>query len=153
MEQEKKSGPWICPWRNRLALKYPQQNTPTHTHTQAHIHTHTLLHTHTRARRNSMSGTGMYGVALVSRLLKIIGLFCKRALQKRPIFSEETYNFKEPTNRSHPIPIYAHSGIIELIRGCIVTLCGITHSHERNHRTSRVWVRRTQGQHKAFVDK
>jgi len=26
------------------------------------------------------------GVAMVSRLLKIIGLFCKRALQKRPIF-------------------------------------------------------------------
>ena len=44
-----------------------------------------------------------YGVATISRLLKIVGLFCKRALQKRPIFSKETYNFKEPTNRSHPI--------------------------------------------------
>ena len=44
-----------------------------------------------------------YGVATISRLLKSIGLFCKRALQKRPIFSKETYNFKEPTNRSHPI--------------------------------------------------
>jgi len=44
-----------------------------------------------------------YGVASSSRLLKIIGLFCKRALQKRPIFSKETYNFKEPTTRSHPI--------------------------------------------------
>ena len=27
-----------------------------------------------------------YGVATISRLLKMIGLFCKRALQKRPIF-------------------------------------------------------------------
>jgi len=44
-----------------------------------------------------------YGVATISRLLKITGLFCKRALQKRPIFSKETYNLKEPTNRSHPI--------------------------------------------------
>ena len=26
-----------------------------------------------------------YGVATISRLLKITGLFCKRALQKRPI--------------------------------------------------------------------
>ena len=34
-----------------------------------------------------------YGVATISRLLKIIGLFCKRALQKRPIFFKETYNF------------------------------------------------------------
>jgi len=44
-----------------------------------------------------------YGVATISRLLKIIGLFCKRVLQKRPIFSKETYNLKEPTSRSHPI--------------------------------------------------
>jgi len=46
---------------------------------------------------------GQYGVATISRLLKIIGLFCKRTLQKRPIFSKETYNLKEPTNRSQPI--------------------------------------------------
>ena len=45
----------------------------------------------------------IYGVATISRLLKIIGLFYKRALQKRPIFSKERYNFKEPTNRSHLI--------------------------------------------------
>ena len=42
---------------------------------------------------------------MISRLLKIIGLFCKRAPRKRPIFSKERYNFKEPTNRSHPIPL------------------------------------------------
>jgi len=36
-------------------------------------------------------------------MLKNIGLFCKRALQKRPIFCKETYIFKHPTNRSHPI--------------------------------------------------
>ena len=28
----------------------------------------------------------LYGVATISRLLQIIGFFCKRALQKRPIF-------------------------------------------------------------------
>ena len=39
----------------------------------------------------------------IGRLLKIIGLFCKRALQKRLYSSNETYNFQEPTNRSHPI--------------------------------------------------
>jgi len=42
-------------------------------------------------------------VATISRMLKNIGLFCKRALQKRPIFCKETYIFKHPTNRSHPI--------------------------------------------------
>jgi len=44
-----------------------------------------------------------YGVATISRLLKIIGLFCKRALYKRLYSAKETYNVKEPTNRSHPI--------------------------------------------------
>ena len=41
----------------------------------------------------------------------MIGLFCKRALQKRLYSAKETYNFKEPTNRSHPIfivHVYVH---------------------------------------------
>jgi len=46
-----------------------------------------------------------YGVATISRLLKITGLFCKRALSKRRCFAKETYNLKEPTNRSHPISV------------------------------------------------
>jgi len=44
-----------------------------------------------------------YGVALVSRIDKIIGLFCKRALQKRRFSAKETFNFIDPTDRSHPI--------------------------------------------------
>ena len=44
-----------------------------------------------------------YVVAMISRLLTIIGLFCKKALQKRLYSAKETYNFKEPTNGSHPI--------------------------------------------------
>jgi len=44
-----------------------------------------------------------YGVATISRLHKIIGLICKRALQKRRHSAKETCNLKGPTNRSHPI--------------------------------------------------
>jgi len=44
-----------------------------------------------------------YGVATISRMLKNIGLFCKRALQKRPVFCKETCTFKHPTHRSQPI--------------------------------------------------
>jgi len=40
---------------------------------------------------------------MVSRIDKIIGLFCKRALQKRLYSAKETYNFIDPTNRIHPI--------------------------------------------------
>ena len=39
----------------------------------------------------------VYGVVTISWLLKIIGLFCKRALYKRLYFEKETCNFKEPT--------------------------------------------------------
>ena len=55
-------------------------------------------HTHTRQTCNRQ-----YGVATCSRLLRIIGLFCKRALSKRRYSAKETCDFKEPTNRSHPI--------------------------------------------------
>jgi len=44
-----------------------------------------------------------YGVAAISRLLEMIGLFCKRDLSKRRYSAKETYNFEEPTNHSHPI--------------------------------------------------
>ena len=46
-----------------------------------------------------------YGVATISRLLKIIGRFCKTDLQKRRYSGKETYNFKKPTNLSHPISV------------------------------------------------
>jgi len=44
-----------------------------------------------------------YGVATMSRLLKITGLFCRISYVLQGSFVKETYDFKEPTNRSHPI--------------------------------------------------
>jgi len=43
-------------------------------------------------------------VATISRLLKIIGLFGRISSLFKGSFAKETYHFKEPTNRSHPIP-------------------------------------------------
>jgi len=54
------------------------------------------------------------GVATSSRLLKIIRLFCKRALWKRRYSANKTCNFKESTNGSHPIRV-----------------CGITTPHTK----------------------
>ena len=42
----------------------------------------------------------LYGVATITRLLKIIGLFGRISYGS---CAKETCNFKEPTNRSHPI--------------------------------------------------
>ena len=44
-----------------------------------------------------------YGVAMISRLLKIICLFCKKHLSNRLYSARETDKIKEPTNRSNPI--------------------------------------------------
>ena len=54
-------------------------------------------------RRLSVCCKG-YGVAKIRRLLTITGLFCKIALSKRRYSAKETYHFKEPTTRRHPIP-------------------------------------------------
>jgi len=54
-----------------------------------------------------------YAVVMTSRLLKIIGLFCKRDQQKRRYFAKDTYNFKEHTNPSHPIAFpLLHHGVV-----------------------------------------
>jgi len=44
-----------------------------------------------------------YGVALASRIDKIIGFFCKRALCKWLYSAKDTYNLIDPTDHSHPI--------------------------------------------------
>ena len=64
---------------------------------QQYVGAFCLIYTHLVHYRQS------YVVATINRLLKIIGLFCKRALLKRRYSAKETYNFKEPTNRSHHI--------------------------------------------------
>ena len=71
-----------------------------------------------------------YGVATMSRMLKNIGLFCKRALQKRIVFCKETCIFKHPTHRSHPISKYVEDIPHILICGISMYICGIsTYSH------------------------
>ena len=54
-------------------------------------------------RENSCVITS-HGVATISRLLQSIGLFCRISSLLKGSFTKETYNFKEPTNRSYPIP-------------------------------------------------
>jgi len=55
------------------------------------------------AARAAARGSAVYcGVSQ-----KMTGLFCKSALQKRLCSAKETFNLKEPTNRSHPIMVAA----------------------------------------------
>ena len=45
-----------------------------------------------------------YGIATISRLLKIMGLFCSISSLLQGSLAKETCNFKEPTDCSHPVP-------------------------------------------------
>jgi len=57
----------------------------------------------------------VYGVAMIIRLLKMIGLICKWALENRRYSAKETYNFKEPTNRRYPCTyIYTYKCVISI---------------------------------------
>jgi len=78
---------------------YTHTRTATHTRAHARIHAYTQHDGITGFKFNSVRAK-LYGVATISRFLKIVGLFCKRALQKRPIFCKETYEFQEATNQS-----------------------------------------------------
>ena len=42
----------------------------------------------------------IWGCVTISRLLKIIGLFCRIYALLSGSFAKETYNFKEPSNQS-----------------------------------------------------
>jgi len=74
---------------------------------------HTYTYTYRQTDRQTDSQTDRhpycaargewYGVASVSRIDKIIGLFCKRALEKRLYAAKEICNLTDPTDRSHPI--------------------------------------------------
>jgi len=50
-----------------------------------------------------------YVVATISRLLRMIGLFCRRSSLLLGSVAKETYSFKEPTTHSHPIHVNASS--------------------------------------------
>jgi len=62
-----------------------------------------------RVNRSLLRQDSLYDGVAISRLLKITGLFCKRALARRQYSAKETYNFKESTNRSMSYAYVWHS--------------------------------------------
>jgi len=64
---------------------------------------YTLTRRCIKKHRNTQARKDKYGVATISRLLKMIRLFCRISSLLQGSFAKESYNFQEPTNRSHPI--------------------------------------------------
>jgi len=64
------------------------------------------FHTHTRTYMYSVRGHAAwfwYGVARLSSIDTITGRFCRISSLSWGSFAKETYNFSDPTDRSHPI--------------------------------------------------
>ena len=76
-----------------------------------------------------------YGVATVSRINTILGLFCKRDLPKRRYSAKDTYDFIDPTDRSHPISWFTSHTSTSVV----------THMNESCHTyewvMSHIWMR------------
>jgi len=70
-----------------------------------------------------------YGVALVGKIDKIIGLCCKRDLWKRHYSAKETCNFIDPTDRSHPILHCSAQMVYIYMYVCIYTNMNIYYIH------------------------
>ena len=87
------------------------------------------------------SNESLHGVATISRMLKNIGLFCKRALQKRPVFCKETCIFKHPTNRSHPIMEWIWNAEMHTLIHCIHTYIDMRTSLHTGYMYEHVYIR------------
>ena len=83
---------------------------------------------------------------MMSRILKIVGLFCKRSLSNRLYSAKETYNFKEPTNRSHPICKYTYTFCTHL-QICSLVPRARTHTEIDFSTTSRTFYTYFQTMH------
>jgi len=71
---------------------------------------------------------GYDGVATISRLLKINGLFCKRARYKRRYSAKESYNFKELLIVATPyiyIIVYVHICLYHYTYMCVCIMLHI----------------------------
>jgi len=58
------------------------------------------------------------GVAMISRLLKILGLFCRISSLLQGSFAKQIYNLKAPTHRSHPISLARALRVCTHLQAC-----------------------------------
>ena len=57
-------------------------------------------------------------MATISRLLQILGLFCRIPSVLQGSFAKETCNFEERTNRSHPIAMSVCYSMLQRVAVC-----------------------------------
>ena len=96
---------------------------------------HTHIHTHTCTNLSYISHES-YGVAMIRRLLNIIGLFCKRALQQRRYSTNISYMRHE----THGVATI--SRLLKIIRlFCKRALQKRRYSAKDRHKVTMGWLR------------
>jgi len=76
-----------------------------------------------------------YGVATVSRIDQIIGLFRRIASLLQGSFAKETYHFIDPTNRSKPITLWSTHSISHKCMCVYHKVCFLSGSQSYSHDT------------------
>jgi len=97
------SEAWRCEWN--MSHRW-MRHVDMHALTRTASHCNTHYNSHCNMKQNTLSEAWWWcewGESHRWMRRKMIGLFCKRALWKRLYSAKKTYNFKEPTNSSHPI--------------------------------------------------
>ena len=107
----------------------------------APFYTHAYTHSYTYAYIHIQSG---YGVAIISRLLKITGLFCRIQSLLQGSFAKETYNFRGSTNRSHPMENSEHSVSLPPHTRVQTHTYIYTHTHILTHTHTHVHISQTE---------
>ena len=79
-------------WNDHSAISHAPSCICTQTCIHDILHIHVV--SHVRVCVHMSEGAIAHGVASINRLVKIIGVFCKRALYKRLYSAKEIYDFK-----------------------------------------------------------
>jgi len=91
---------YVCRGRKNLGTLWFMHNICICIMYTKYLYTHYVYIVYTYTYLHGLQGP-WYEVTMISRLPENIGLFCKRALQKRLDSAKETNIFKDPTNHSH----------------------------------------------------
>ena len=114
------------------------------THINESFHTCRWVTTHVCMRHVTHINESWYtyGVATVSRINKIVGLFCRIWSLLYASFAKEPYNLIDPTNQSHPIWMSQVALMDESCHTCewVSSHIRMDHVHTYKWVMSHVWI-------------
>jgi len=106
-------------------------------------HTTQISHMNESCHSDGGPGDAWYGVATVSKIDKITGLFCRISSLLYGSFAKVTYDFIDPTNQSHPI-VSSYLRYIKWVMSHTL-MSHVTHKNESCHACKCIMSQSPQG--------